>query len=208
MNQELSRSLGIAPVFHNLFKNCWTVSRGLQRPPNTIRISKVATSTALQENQGHVAVDKALLKKSIKACLLNADYSGLLEAAMQVLEIDSHCSTGWFHTGVALLGMQGISTKTPFVETRSLSPEKRAHLNWALRALHTATTCQSSALTMAEIYVMKALARFSLGQLQGAYLDLQLALRHSPGFSLAMNLMQHSAMQKLKCSRIPAGEHD
>ncbi len=208
MNQEQFRSLGIAPVFDNLFKNCWTVSRGLRPPPFAIRTSNMATSPALRKKQDHVAVDKAFLKKRIKACLLNDDYSGLLEAAMQVLEIDSHCSTGWLHTGVALLGMQGISTKTPFVETRSLSPEKRIHLNEALRALHTATTCQTSALTMAEIYVMKALARFSLGQLQGAYLDLQLALRHSPGFSLAMNLMQHSAMQKLKYSRIPAGEQD
>jgi hypothetical protein len=55
---------------------------------------------------------------------------------------------------------------------------------------------------MAEIYVMKALARFALGQIQGAYHDLQISMRHIPGFAMTSKLMQHSAMQTLKRIRI------
>ena len=91
-----------------------------------------------------------------------------------------------------------------FGAIEKLSLEKRIQINAALRALHTAGTCHANAATLAEIYVMKALGRFSLGQLQGAYHDLQFALRHAPSFALARELMQTPAMQALHRKHIAA----
>ncbi len=205
MNPQLFDTLKNSPDFDHFVKTNWTVSRGLrpaQLPPRVSRKSPYFASS-LAGSAPRVP-DMSLLEMRAKACVLNQDYKSLLQTAKQILEIDSHSAAGWLHTGVALLGQEGVSSQTPFLQIENLSPQKRIQINAALRALHTAGTCHASAASLAEIYVMKALGRFSLGQLQGAYHDLQFALRHAPSFALARELMQTPAMQALHRKHIAA----
>lgn len=202
MNPELQRSLKTTSDFDHFIRTTWTVTRGL-RPalPASPSLRKLVTPKLLG-GEAYTVADLLGLEEKIKACRMNHDYRGLLLAAGQLLVSDAHSASGWLHTGVAILGLEGVATKSSFTSFDVLPPQKRTQLNAALRALHTASTCKANELTMAEICAVRALTRFSLGQLQGAQHDLLLALRHAPKFPLALELMQTSAMQKLRAIRV------